>query len=261
MKAREIKKVNSFFTTALICREYIAIIAMMPAMMENVKKLDKLLLELQSSIEIQALPITHHAKEKMRLREEIAVLMDKISGIIRAYALSVGNAVIEGEFSQTYSQLFRHRALDLSVHCRHMIKFLDHNLLCFRNFGLKKDHLDQLKKLHKNFGEISPRGHRNIRTTQTTKLIPKTIAAIDRFIKEQMLPLIAAFEEFPAFSKAFCLSRKQIKYGRPKEVLKNKIKKYRSASALPRTRKSSKPVLQLKMVERELPEPLPYIQE
>ena len=46
MKAREIQKVNSFFTTALVCREHIAIIAMMPAMLENVKKLDKMLLEL-----------------------------------------------------------------------------------------------------------------------------------------------------------------------------------------------------------------------
>ena len=261
MKAREIKKVNSFFTTALVCREYIAIVAMMPAMMENVKKLDKLLLELQSSIEKQALPISHYAKEKMRLRKEIAVLMDKISGIIRSYALSVGNLVVEGNFSQTYSQLFRHSALVLSAHCLYMIKFLDDNILCFRNFGLKKDHLDQLKMLHKNFNGISPRLYRNSRMVETTIFIPKRITEIDSFIKEQMLTLLPCFEEFPAFSKAFRLSRKQIKYGRPKEVLKNKIKKYHSAPALPRTRKSSKPVLQLKIVERELPEPLPSTQE
>jgi hypothetical protein len=69
--------------------------------------------------------------------------------------------------------------------------------------------------------------------------------------------LLHSFMQYREFHKAFKAARKQIKYGRPKEVLKKKIKKYRSAPALPRTRKSSKPLLQLKplvMPENLLPE-------
>jgi hypothetical protein len=258
MKGREIQKVNSFLSLALICRENIAIIAIMPAMLVNVKLLDQLLLELFASIEDQAKPITHFAKEKMRLRKDLAFLLSDISGIFRSYVLSIDEGWLKKDFPYGYSELFRMSGMDLISHGLNLITFLNDNFDCFRNFGFKKDKFDKLKTLHKKFCDVSPKPHVNrcYRKTQT-KLMPERISKIESLIKEQMEPLLSGFTEFPEFCKTFKSARKQIKHGRPKEVLKNKIKKYRSAPALPKTRKSSKHFMQVKplvMTENFLPE-------
>src|ERR1041384_4099225 len=140
----------------------------------------------------------------MRVREEIAVLMDKISGIIRSYAISVNNIQAKMQFSKTYSQLFREHTLFLSGDCSIMIDFLDKNFPCFRDFGLKKSSLDELKKLHKNFSELSqkPRTARDTRQVNT-QFIPQYITKIENLIKDQMLTLLPAYEQFPEFCKAF----------------------------------------------------------
>jgi hypothetical protein len=258
MKARQIQKINSYLALIQVCRENIAIIAMIPAMMRCLKQFDELLKEILLAAENQALPTKHHADLKLKNRIAMSEYTAELASVIRAYALTIPRLDIAKTFEFCQSDLIRMRQQNCLFSCMYVHKFLLENLDCFQDFGIRKKEVDQLEKLVKNYSDIFilPRMAKNKRIS-ATNLLAEKIKKADALHNDQMESLLPSFRQFPEFCKSFKAARKQIKYGRPKEVLKKKIKKYRSAPALPRTRKSSKPVLQLKqlvMPENFLPE-------
>lgn len=250
MTARQVQKLNSYLSISLTCREHIAIIAMIPAMLRNVKEYDLLLSAILKYAEKQAVPITHHARQKLLLKIQIAKILSLFANIVRSYAMEGDKGVVLYNYKYTYSEFCRMKQSDFLFNCGGSINFLKLNIDCFRDYGMKKSSLDQLIQLYEQYDKIFmvPRVSKNSRIT-STRLLADQMEKIDYFLKDRLDTLLYSFTQYPEFRKAFKAARKQIKYGRPKEVLKKKIKKYRSAPALPRTRKSSKPVLQLKQVE------------
>ncbi|MEO5571288.1 MAG: hypothetical protein ABIT08_00395 [Bacteroidia bacterium] len=260
MKARQIQKINSYLTLIQICRENIAIIAMIPAMMRCLKQFDALLKEILLAAEKQALPTKHHADKKLENRIAMTEFAAELASVIRAYALTIPRLDIAAPFDFCQSDLTRVRQYNCLFRCMYVHKFLVENLDCFQDFGIRKKEVDHLEKLIKNYNDvfILPRSAK-IERMSATSLLAEKIEQTDKLLNDQMSSLLPSFRQFPAFCKSFKAARKQIKYGRPKEVLKKKIKKYRAAPVLPRTRKSSKPVVQLKPLM--MPEETIFTQE
>jgi hypothetical protein len=261
MTARQIQKLNSYLSISLTCREHIAIVAMIPAMMRNVKEYDLLLSAILKYAEKQAVPITHHARQKLLLKIQIAKILSLFANIVRSYAMEGNKGVVLYDYKYTYSEFCRMKQTDFLFKCAYSIDFLKININCFRDYGMKKSSLDQLIQLYEQYDKIFslPRVSKASRITSTSMLADE-IEKIDHFLKHRVDTLLHSFTQYREFHKAFKAARKQIKYGRPKEILKNKIKKYRAAPALPRTRKSTKPVRQLKplvMPENSMPDLIP----
>jgi hypothetical protein len=241
MYGRQIQKVNMLLTVAQLCRENIAILAMVPAMMHNAQTLDKIVKTILDYVNQQAEPIKPITEKKQQNHKQLCKQTAQILGIICSYSKAMNDLVLFHKAKNTYSKLFRLHQGHLRSICNHYINFIEQNLHCFRDFGLTKQMLNEFKRQKQEFDTLysMPRIAK-VKRIISTEMLAEKIKEANFLVKEQMDTLIPALRQFPEFCLQYKAARRHIKYGRPKETLKNKINKYKEAPALPAIRKSKK---------------------
>ena len=235
MNARQLKKFNMMLTVLHVCKDNIAIISMVPAMVKALDEFDNSIKEIVELLIWQQKPITVHAKMKKEVRHQLAEHLCKLMPLARSYASIYKNPVLYHQMDYTYSDLYRLAAIRLEGKAGAICNCMRDNLDALKEVNIKKEHVITLQKLINRFRELGPEPRvAQSNRISATKCLKDKINETDLILKDSLDGLLPALIEYPHFTKTYFRARRLISYGRPKQVLKNKIKQFQSAPEIPK---------------------------
>lgn len=222
-------------TVLQVCKENIAIVSMLPAMVKTMNDLEVIIKNIMELINKQQTPITIHAKANREVRFQLCSHLIKLLPPVRSLAHLQNNSVLFAQVDYTFSDLFRSKSHQLVATAGAISLSLEANPGFLKEVNIKKEQLLTLRNLVSRFDELAVAPHVALNSRiAATKGLSDKLKTADTIIKEQLDGLLLALNQYPHFHKTYFRARRQITYGRPKQVLKNKIKQYHAAPEIPR---------------------------